>query len=252
MAEFIRQISAEFRLVRLGMLWATVALICAVAGPFGTFQIGGFSARLIFWAIVSLVAMCIGWAVRIRSERMGLSKDSVWPAVVTATASAFVIGPIVHVLLRWWFRTTSDRLPETTDVLIVVFLLTLGVGLLGVAIVPPEQSKPDDGTVDALPRLVRRLDPALQGALISVSVRDHYVDVRTDAGQGSILMRFSDAIAECAPVEGVQVHRSHWVAWSAIESVKRDGARLTLSLFSGDSVPVSRNHRAKLVERGLA
>ena len=100
------------------------------------------------------------------------------------------------------------------------------------------------------PRLVQRLDPGLRGPILSISVRDHYVDVMTGHGTASLLMRFGDAIAE-AGVAGAQVHRSHWVAWDAIDTVEREGAKLFLRLKPGMRVPVSKNHRDKLELRGL-
>jgi len=100
-------------------------------------------------------------------------------------------------------------------------------------------------------RLLQRLVPELRGDLVLISVRDHYVDVRTTRGQASLLLRFSDAMAEAGDVDGTQVHRSHWVAWDAVEGVNRAGGKVYLSLRNGGPVPVSRNHRAKLQDRGL-
>ncbi|MEM6374550.1 MAG: hypothetical protein AAF727_17510, partial [Pseudomonadota bacterium] len=46
------------------------------------------------------------------------------------------------------------------------------------------------------PRLLNRLPAEQRGALIRISVRDHYVDIVTVQGVTSLLMRFSDAMAE--------------------------------------------------------
>lgn len=89
----------------------------------------------------------------------------------------------------------------------------------------------------------------MQGALWAISVRDHYVDVRTSTGQASLLMRLSDAMAEAEPVEGIQVHRSHWVAWAAVAAAEREGARLFLRLQDGARIPVSRAHRPRVEAR---
>ena len=101
-----------------------------------------------------------------------------------------------------------------------------------------------------MPRVVARLEPHLHGALLSLTGRDHYVDVRTAAGTGAILMRFSDAMAEVAPVEGAQIHRSHWVAWAAIEGIARDGGKPVV-VTGTERLPVSRRYRQALVDRGL-
>jgi DNA-binding LytR/AlgR family response regulator len=83
-----------------------------------------------------------------------------------------------------------------------------------------------------------------------VSVRDHYVDVLTDKGKASLLMRFSDAIAETSPEPGARVHRSYWVAWAAVAATERSGATLRLRLTDGTLVPVSRAQRATVEARG--
>ena len=90
-----------------------------------------------------------------------------------------------------------------------------------------------------------------RGVLLAICVRDHDVDIQTTKRTACLLMRFGDAIAEAAPVEGAQVHRSCWVAWPAVEAVKRDGMKLFLRLSYGGRVPVSKNHRAKLEDRRL-
>lgn len=95
------------------------------------------------------------------------------------------------------------------------------------------------------------MEPELRGALVSMTVRDHYVDVVTSAGLSSLLLRFSDAMDETEGVPGAQVHRSHWVAWSAVTGTEREPGKLFLLLSDGSRIPVSRAHRAKLEERGL-
>jgi DNA-binding LytR/AlgR family response regulator len=63
-------------------------------------------------------------------------------------------------------------------------------------------------------------------------------------------MRLSDAIAELDGVEGLQVHRSWWVARDAVDEVKRDGRNLRLRLSNGVEAPVSRNRANDLKSAG--
>lgn len=55
-------------------------------------------------------------------------------------------------------------------------------------------------------------------------------------------MRLSDAIKETAPVAGMQVHRSHWVALDAVASATRKNGKPVLTLENGTEVPVSRTY----------
>ncbi len=99
-----------------------------------------------------------------------------------------------------------------------------------------------------LPKVLERAKPALrQATLIALSAEDHYVRLITDKGEELLLMRFADAVAETDPVEGVQVHRSWWVAREAIGHISKQGGNVKLTMRDGTEVPVSRR-RAKQLE----
>ena len=74
------------------------------------------------------------------------------------------------------------------------------------------------------------------------------------AGSGStlVLSRLSDAVAQLRGVDGLQVHRSWWVADSAVVAVRRNGSALTLKLRNGIEAPVSRTHLQAVRARGWA
>ena len=101
------------------------------------------------------------------------------------------------------------------------------------------------------PKFLERLPPKLRGAEIwAVEAEDHYLRLHTSKGQDLILMRLADAIAELQGIEGAQVHRSWWVARSAITEAVRGDGRATLTLKDGAEVPVSRTRARLLRERG--
>jgi DNA-binding LytR/AlgR family response regulator len=59
-------------------------------------------------------------------------------------------------------------------------------------------------------------------------------------GETMILMRLADAIRELAALEGLQTHRSWWVARQGLADVTKGDGRVTLKLKSGVEAPVSR------------
>ncbi|MEP2101055.1 MAG: LytTR family DNA-binding domain-containing protein [Parasphingorhabdus sp.] len=99
-------------------------------------------------------------------------------------------------------------------------------------------------------QLHNRLPPHFSGPIIALGVEDHYVRIHTAERSEMLLMRLSDAIREMEPLEGMQVHRSWWVARDAILTSKREGRNLRLSLSSGLEVPVSRAYVTKLKQTG--
>ncbi|MEL6686669.1 MAG: LytTR family DNA-binding domain-containing protein, partial [Pseudomonadota bacterium] len=101
----------------------------------------------------------------------------------------------------------------------------------------------DEGLAAFRGRLPRRFQSA---EILAVSSDDHYVKVQTDRGDAIIRMRLADAIAHLASLDGQQVHRSWWVARSAVDHVTRDSSGLSLHLAQGQTVPVSRSRRAEV------
>ncbi|WP_416908635.1 MAG: LytTR family DNA-binding domain-containing protein [Polymorphobacter sp.] len=94
--------------------------------------------------------------------------------------------------------------------------------------------------------------PARIGRDVQVLVAaEHYLRVVTAAGEAMVLYRLGDAIRDMAAagIDGVQVHRSYWIATAAIAGHRREGSRLTLETPGGLSVPVSRSYRQALKAR---
>jgi len=100
-------------------------------------------------------------------------------------------------------------------------------------------------------RFLERLPPKLKGAVLyAVSAEDHYLRLHTSKGSDLILMRLSDALVELEGLEGAQTHRSWWVAKEAVESARREGDRVMLTLKGGVEAPVSRPNVRPLREAG--
>ncbi|WP_309088513.1 LytTR family DNA-binding domain-containing protein [Phenylobacterium sp.] len=109
---------------------------------------------------------------------------------------------------------------------------------------------PQAGT-PAPPKFLERLPLKLRGAEVwAVEAEDHYLRLHTSKGQDLILMRLADAVAELEGIEGLQVHRSWWVARDAIVDARRGDGRATLTLKDGVQVPVSRTYAGELRARG--
>jgi len=80
-----------------------------------------------------------------------------------------------------------------------------------------------------------------QATLYAISSEDHYIRVHTDHGEELILMRLSDALKELSEADGLQTHRSWWVARVGVaESISKDGKH-SLRLQTGTVAPISRS-----------
>jgi hypothetical protein len=100
------------------------------------------------------------------------------------------------------------------------------------------------------PPFLDRLPPRLGRELLCLQMEDHYVRAHTARGSDLILTPLKDAIAELSSLEGMQVHRSWWVARGAVAAPVANGRNLSLRLVNGLDVPVSRASVAKLKAAG--
>lgn len=217
-----------------------------ISGPFGSYASHSLFERLFYWPPILAVAVAMSVTIRaFVSGGLGYG-DRIRGAFLTAFLVAILLSPLGFLAVGQIFDPVFGGLFGFSEMFLMVGSVSLGVCSLRVAAEPMGF---DPAGVTEMPRLLRRLDPARQGDLWAITVRDHYVDVLTSAGKSSLLLRFSDAIAEAEPVLGTQVHRSHWVAWDGVGSVCREGGKMILHLRNGDQIPVSRNHRDKVDAR---
>jgi hypothetical protein len=94
--------------------------------------------------------------------------------------------------------------------------------------------------------LLDQLPAELGSDIVALEMEDHYVRVHTALGSALVLMRLRDAMVLVTGIEGMQVHRSWWVARGAVEDVLRDGRNVRLKLARGIEAPVARAKIADL------
>ena len=251
------------------MIWHVAALVLPLAGPFGSFGQAPLSVALVYWWLVVGISLFLAQAVILLAERI-LPDRSYWvqhALILPAFVCAFV--PVLFVLTRVFLGEDATDTMSVPHKALVVAIVAGAIAVLRrvlslrrapdapVAELAPESIAPDaPETADAvapepsLPRLTQRLAPDLRAPLLRLSVNDHYVEVYTRAGHATVLIRFSDALAEVDCVPGLQVHRSHWVADDAVAAIEQDAdRRLWIVLTRDGRVPVSRTYRAAVLAR---
>jgi hypothetical protein len=246
---------------RLGgwRVWAAVGLVGAVAGVAGPFGTGDMAPlpRLAYWLAVAagawVIGVLCGGAVAGGLRRAGLGADPAFLAA--ALASGLPIALWVVLLDAATFGWRGVGVGEFLQLVAQCAAIALAVGL-GARLAEgeaPAQSAPAPAPpqTEGPPRLLARLRPERRGRLLHLRMNDHYVEVVTDRGRELVLMRMSDAIAETAPVEGLRVHRSHWIAREAVRRAARRDGGAVLELVTGETVPVSRGHLPAVRAAGL-
>jgi len=82
------------------------------------------------------------------------------------------------------------------------------------------------------------------GDIQSIRTEDHYLNVVTRMSRSMLRAKLSDLDLLHDGRHGVQINRSQWVSFAAIESVTdEENGQVTLHLVNGDSATVSRTRR---------
>lgn len=234
---------------------AGVALVLGLSGPFGTFEELPLAMRLPYWAGVVFGTYALGATITLLLiER--LDRDGAH-VVLRVGRGGVLIGLAAGVFMALWnlpffgWRGYSAQVAGNSLVgAFVVSWVVLALRAMLYAPAGPLAPAPAAGAAPP-PAILQRLPLEKRGALVALSATDHYVEVITDKGRELLLMRLADAIAETAPVPGLQVHRSHWAALERVRAVQRRGDGALLDMGGGLEIPVSRRHMGAIRQAGL-
>ena len=237
-----------------------LALIAAVAvmaylAPFGTGGFLGPFGLVGYWGAAIGVNWLIGVVAMSFSVRtMEKAEKPPWTGIVVGALAAAVPGTGVVFLLESGFGRTIESAGTLLYVYSCVALVMLVVGFFVSRLIEePLRRAVEPGAAPREPGgapFLERLAPSLGRELLHLQMRDHYVEAHTAKGSELILLRFSDALREVDRLDGMQVHRSHWVAARAVVGASRRGGRTLLKLVNGAEVPVSRTFAPALRARG--
>ncbi len=254
----------------LCVTWALMSLACVVTGPFGTYEGMALGQRVMIWPFLLGFGFVLAAVLRYIAEHLlglyGLMPGGILVALVHAAVYPFVVLGV----LSAWSGNPMPQTPPYGELAAFVFCVAILAGRVRELarksrandqiwptgpkepVLPPARADAMPGPqapvlpepeAPVVPLILSRLPAEVHGPLLRMSSRDHYVDVHTALGSASVLIRLSDAIREASLVQGLQVHRSHWVACDAIEGLVRRSGQIRLILRDGTDVPVGRSFR---------
>lgn len=238
---------------------AAVGVVLAALGPFGSFAIGGFGARLAYW----LPGAFIGYAAFRPAYVLGVAaaRRLDFPEASGAIAGVLIGAAPASLLILWWngARLADIHGPDRWFTLylqvailggLVATLFTLMERARGSGEAPDKQDPAPQPSQTDEPAFHSRLPADIAADLVALEMEDHYVRAHAPGRSTLILIRMRDAQAELASADGMRVHRSWWVARGAVEQVARDGRKVTLKLRGGLEAPVARDRVSDLRSSG--
>jgi hypothetical protein len=96
-----------------------------------------------------------------------------------------------------------------------------------------------------------RIAAPTEKTLLAIEAQEHYVKVHTDHGAELVYYRFGDAMRDLNGWNGLQVHRSWWVARSAVQRVEANERRLRILVRGELRVPVGSSFLAMVRQAGF-
>ncbi|GAA4496386.1 LytTR family DNA-binding domain-containing protein [Gluconacetobacter tumulicola] len=222
--------------------------VCALGGflgllgPFGSYLNHGTVSRIVYWVAATWLGLALYAAAIIATRRIappggrafwcvlaGFVLIASVPQAFLTRGGALLLWPALgHVLPGWtaWYaQVLAIGLPSTLGGAVIFTRLRRPM-IVGLDTEPPPASK--DSTT------------SLGTGILALQMEDHYVRVHTHAGSTLHLMSMTRAIDAIAPLTGLRVHRSWWVARHAVRQIDGPARAMRLTLANGVTAPVSR------------
>ena len=220
-------------------------VILGVFGPFGSFFNGNAMLRVFSWTVNLVAGTLILGSLVPAILRLALHLKLGRPAgliagLLLATVPVALFSSAFGYWL-WPYAVHRVRPEEWYTQALMVEAVMAGLWfLISLAGHAPRAGAmtPDAPAVD------------LRETVLCLQMEDHYVRIHRSSGSKLELMPLREAIARYGKTNGLQVHRSWWVATAAVDGAERDVRNWRLRLNNGLAVPVARNRVAAVRAQG--
>ena len=221
-------------------------LFLGLIGPFGSYLNGPLWQRAAFQIACFWMGMLIfGTAIRLL---LRFAMPTRWMVAAVMLVVALVTLPFSLVIARlaqwiWPFLAGIGPVEWYLQALITAEPVALGLTFL-----IKRRARQDDLHQEAKTIVAtgHGLLSALPAEILCLQMEDHYVRVHRRDGSHLVLATLSQAVVALEGADGLLVHRSWWVARSAVAEARVHGRNLRLYLTNDIVAPVARSSVATL------
>lgn len=232
-----------------------LAVLMTAAGAFNTDQFA-VPHRFALWCVVALLT--VGQTLVLDAALVSATRAP--PAL---RAGAVIFGVIALMTFELHALKFTPLLPYEPDPLLAFALfLAPPIGAISGVVMMlrllTAQSAPE------APPLLRLAYTPIAGYLpapssigwptdqvLRVRAHDHYLEIVTATGRTFVRGRMKDALRALAEREGVQPHRSWWIARDQIAAIRRTGRDYMLVTHDGAEIPIARSRVSSMRGVGL-
>lgn len=242
-------------------LFFIAALFLTILSPFGTDADLTVPMRFLYWFSVIFGGTAIALTISSAFRRYAKAKTGLSLVLVRSIqvmAASVPITLLVAIMEKWLREPMSwAHLPQLfVYVATITAVITAASWIVQQHRALRDQLENDQAYIKsqslsnephAITRFHLRLDPLFKYTEILVlKAEDHYLRVSTSKGTQLIRCNLSEAIDELGALDGQRVHRSFWVARSAILAIRRHGNAYRLIMKDGKTAPLSRRRYSEL------
>jgi DNA-binding LytR/AlgR family response regulator len=218
-------------------------LFFGLIGPFGSYLNGPVWQRVGFQLVCFWMGVLVyGTGVRLVLQ-LRLPRPWPWAAIVAMTA--VLTAPFSQIVAAfgralWPFLARQGAFEWYLQGLTTAEPVVLGMTLL----IARRRRTAEARQAAQAPTPVAAHDGLLGVApseVLCLQMEDHYVRIHLRAGSRLVPATLSQAVAALGGREGLQVHRSWWVASRAVVQAEAHGRNLKLRLTNGVLAPVARS-----------
>ena len=234
----------------------SIGIVLGYIGPFGSYDVPIFS-RLIFWVLAIAIGQLVYSAVfrfcyisADKSEAPFLLKFFVG-AVLSATFLTFILAAVTGYFLNFQHAYWEGYIILFPQVLLLGFVIGGFIIITNKNLYDKIPHK-SANVITAGHHFLNRLPVEIGKELICFVMEDHYLRIYTAAGEHLLLHRMKDALLELDNYDGIQVHRSWWIALGQVEKVKKENRKAIITMKNGIEVPVSEKYLPMIKQAGLS
>lgn len=228
-------------------MWAVMSLICGLTGPFGSYVYLDWNIRFLYWGVLTGAAMVFGAVIELISANFFVNVKSMYRDLISACVMTVLFSPVVVSLNGLFYP--ENVISSLTPTVVILGVLVVSVLMIGIWRYINQINEYAAARSEG-PKLLQRLDQDI-GVIYALTANSHLVEVACENGQQSIRLRFSDAVDEMHPIEGIMVHRSHWVNRCYVKGFIYEGKKLMVEMENGTSFPVSASGRVNISRLGI-
>jgi hypothetical protein len=218
------------------MAAAAVGAFLGVIGPFGSYFAGSHLYRIAYWLGAALLGTLVfGTAVRIVAAQSFRQARAVAAMLVLSALLSLPFALLAALVGQALWPQTGNIAPLYWYLQVLFISAPLCTAWILF-------SGRRDRRGRAVPEVRRQLGPlgVEPAVVLCLQMEDHYVRVHHVGGSELVLATMRQAQEALHRVRGLQVHRSWWVAETAVAEPVLEGRNLRLRLTNGLLVPVSR------------